>query len=306
MPNVVIAISNLHSFTQGILDVAAVSGRAIGEEGLNQGRLIAAELIQRTPPLSNKNVQKGKGLSRLGQVEQPPGDLENLTAYAVGKRRVERDIRKTTKGVKGARASIKAGGKRLNVWVYNPVEASDGWGVKQRCENKPAVRMFSTTEGAYGAEQKDWQPSVNVSEFTAYHNKQRDSKGHVSLAKQVIRAVGRWRWMETLVTKEQELLTLIARKQKAVGQGKGGWVAMLVACKGKASTSGWYGRHVKSGSCHVEVSHDSFLIEAENHSEWAGGGSDPEKVVERAIEWREEMMEQSVQKFIEDSWGKIK
>ena len=88
-------------FTRAIKDFAAVSLVSFEDAFRTQGRLLAAELMKRTPPFSGKTITKMLA-ARGAQLGFRDAEIEDMTAFAVGKRRVEKDIRKVIYGVKGA------------------------------------------------------------------------------------------------------------------------------------------------------------------------------------------------------------
>jgi hypothetical protein len=275
---------------------------------VEQSRLLAAELMQNTPPHSKNTLMKmawnNPNISLAGF--KSIATLEDSTAKAIGERRVEKDIRKVIYGVRGASPSQPAQvykGQDSHK-VYNESAVSD-WGVFQKCEGKPAVRIFATKSGTvYGVDLERFKANATNAELMATHAEHRGKRGRVTTAGSRDRVVGRWRWLNVLTTLESTVKGFIKLKQRMVGQAKGGWAAAFIKLGGRMSKSGWVGRHAeKAGRCEVRIKPGDIHIEMINQSAWASGGDD-ERIIEKSIAGREKAIQGRIARELDKHWGK--
>jgi len=282
-----------------VKDVAAVSRHFFRREFETQARLLGAELMKRTPPFSGRTIKRM--LETQGkQIGWRDAEIENMSAFRVGCRRVEKDIRRVIYGVRGA-AMPKKTAQVYKGQNRNPVM---DWGVLQRCENKPAVRIYATKKGEiYGVDLERFQPHASDSVLKATHEEHRTKRGRVTTAGTRDRVIGRWRWLNVLVTSENIVRAFIEKRKKMVGQGKGGWASLFTQCGGKMSQNGWVGRHEKTaGTCIAKFDGDTADILATNRSAWASSGDD-DRIVEQSMQGRGRAMEANIKGQIEKRWN---
>jgi hypothetical protein len=289
-------------FSKAILDLAAVSRKSFEEVFADQGRLLAAELMKRTPPFSGKALVRmldARG-AKLRDTE-----VEDLSALAVGKRRVEKDIRKVVYGLEGAKAGpgMMLSGRHNQVIRASPNATT--WGTMQKCEGQQAMRVFATKGGTvYGVDMNHWAPDAGISDLAAHVQGARGKRGRVTMAGQKTRNIGRWRWLNVLVTKEEMVKEFVKLKQWMVGEARGGWGAFFTACGGKLGSSGWVGKHAKrAGTCKASFERGNVSITAVNHSRWASGG-DPDRIIEKAMAGRAEAIAGSMEHELDRVWRK--
>ena len=286
-------------------DYAAVAGLSMRDAWIVQGRLLGAELISRTPPFG------GKALQRMLTARSPGSQLKDeeiasMSALSIGKRRVEKDIRRVIYGVEQnpetLQLSLSARHKNVTKGA-NPNETD--WGKLQRCEGKQAVRVFATKTGeVYGADLTHWMPNASKSQILDHHNANRGKRGRVTMAGQKTRNVGRWRWLDVMVVKEEVLKAYIAWKQSFVGQGKGGWASGVIRCGGKVAK--WVAPHVSAGDVKdnldtPEAHQGTVSITFINHSRWASNG-DPDRVIASSLEGRAKAVEADIKHRLESIW----
>lgn len=280
------------TFTQRIGQWAAAAGKNIGEAFGIQGRLYCGELIQRTPPFSGRAIvrmltARGAALKDL--------DVEPLTAKRVGERRVEKDIRRVIYGVNGAGY---VGDKQA---MANAVE----WGVLQKCEERQAVRLFAKKSGeVYGVDTAQFIPSPDMSALGKHHKSARGARGRVTTAGTRDRKIGRWVWLNVVVTKEAILKRYIKAVQKAVGQAKGGWAEAFMRLGGRMSRSGWVGEHASThGEARVKIEPWNAEILIINKSKWANGG-DEDRIRQTAMQGRDRAIKADIERILKEKWGK--
>ncbi|MGN6552529.1 MAG: hypothetical protein ACTHLW_02190 [Verrucomicrobiota bacterium] len=272
-----------------------------------QAALLAKELVDRTPPFSGKAVKRmlearGTSLSWRNM------EIEDMSAKAVGERRVEKDIRKVVYGVKGAK--MPQARQRPNVIVAGTHAAQAGydpnnveWGVLQKCEGKPAVRIFASKRGeVYGVDAEQFIPNAGQDIIASTHNLHRTKRGRVTTAGSRDRVVGRWRWLNILVTNATNVNRYVTFRLRMVGQAKGGWAKSFIALGGRMSAKGWVGRHSDAGECHAQFAKGDIRITMINHSAWASGG-DPDRIIEKSLEGRTKALSARIRRELEQRWG---
>lgn len=286
--------TNFAEWDQSVRRFAAVSGKSFLEAILDQGRLAINEIIKRTPPFS------GKALGRMLEARHLPKgvldpEIESMTARAVGTRRVEKDIRKVIYGVRGASLSSKHG---------DAPEMSVDFGVLQKCEGRQAIRVFSRKDGTvYGVDVANFKANASMQDMMMHHKQARTSRGRVTTTGERTRNIGRWRWMNVMVTSEKSVESFIKEKQRMVGQAKGGWAAGYMLLGGRMSKGGWVGWHAdKAGYAHKNQTQNSVEVEITNNSAWASGG-DPDRIIEKAFEGRVKALEGSIDREIQKQWS---
>lgn len=277
------------SFNARIGRWAALKGIEIPEAFKVQAKLLCHELIQRTPPFAGKSIVKMLGAQ--GKVLRET-DIEDLSAKKVGERRVEKDIRRVVYGVNGAQL-VGDKSKHPN-WT--------DWGVLQRCEDKQAVRIFATKSGeVYGVDTAQWAPQASNEDLAKHHNANRTKRGRVTTAGARTRNVGRWRWLDVIVTKEQRVKSYIREKLKMVGQAKGGWAAGFMKLGGRMSMRGWIGRHSDAGECRAQFGKYQASIEIINRSRWATSG-DPDRIIAASLAGRDRALKANIEGILKKNW----
>jgi len=167
--------------------------------------------------------------------------------------------------------------------------------------------VFATKAGeVYGVDLSEWAPDASISQLGAHHQENRTKRGRVTAAGQKTRNIGRWRWLNVLVTKEESVAAFVKANQFMVGQAKGGWAAAFMALGGKMSPKGWIGRHAKSaGACshnlNETVANGNVSIVIVNHSEWASAG-DPDRIIAASLEGRSVAMVKDMEHRMDQAW----
>jgi hypothetical protein len=316
-------------FGKLIQDYASAALINIRQAFTEQGMLLANELVQRTPPFAGRKLKRmmelkdqKEQLAAAGGVMGPfvpkaqfkDPDIENMTALKIGKRRVEKDIRRVIYGLRGAKMPAKNPKtvQQINAQTY-PGGAYYGkfvdWGVMQKCQNKQAVRVYATKEGkVYGVDYERYKPHATIAEMRKTHQEHRISRGHVTTAGQRDLIVGRWRWLNVLVTQEKHVKEFIRYKQNFVGQAKGGWAVSFIALGGSLSPKGWVGKHAygsgvpKVGECKANMEGENMYIRMVNSSAWASGG-DSDRIREGAVAGRARALAANIKRKLEALWG---
>ena len=299
--------ADVPSFVDQVNKKAAAFGIKRDEAFRIEGRLLAKELIDRTPPFSGKVIKKILG-SQGTSLTNANADIDNLTARKVGERRVEKDIKKIILGVKSTVKQQQPANPDVIVSQTRPDAATHSndleWGIRQKVEGRNAIRVYADRQGnVYGVDEELFMPSASMRQLEQHHRKFRNSRGRVTTAGSKDRIVGRWKWITKLVTAEPIRDTYIKFKKKMVGEGKGGWVDGFAKLGGKISASGWIGRHRKSGTAIVNTSGDKIRIELTNRSQWASGG-DPDGVIERSLAGRAASLKAAIERELKKAWGK--
>lgn len=297
---------NADTFIRQVENFARATKKDIFEAFTIQTRLLCKELIDRTPPFSGKTVEKmllaqGKSLSfRAAEIAD-----QDMSAKQVGERRVEKDIRRVIYGVQGAakpanRPIVAIGQAHPGNAGYDPNGVE--FGVRQKCEGRDAVRIFATKTGeVYGVDMERFKPNATMDELAQVHESHRTKRGRVTTAGSKDKIVGRWRWLEILITSKKAADAYIAKKKKAVGQGKGGWAKGFADLGGRISSSGWVGRHWKAGDCSIRNENGQIEIILTNRSKWASGGDD-QRIIEKSLERRAENMKEFCEGVIANKW----
>jgi hypothetical protein len=268
----------------------------------DQTRLLGREMIDRTPPFSGKAIKKMLG-AQGKSIGWRDAEIEDLGAKKVGERRVEKDIRKVIYGV-SAQAAAPSRDHTRNPVVYQSqnYRPTQDWGVLQKCQGKPAVRIFATQGGdVFGVDLERFKAEATFDDMRQTHWSQRGKRGRVTTAGQRDRVVGRWVWMDVLVTKEELVKKYIAMAQKGVGQAKGGWVDGFILLGGKCPT--WISRHRKAGKGINASTPGHFSFTFLNNSKWASGG-DPDRIIQKSLAGREEALKGRIVHELEKQWGK--
>lgn len=274
-----------------VKEYAAASGKSLLEAFKSQCVLLGRELIKRTPPFSGKSIVKM--LSSQGKVLKD-GSVEDLSALMVGRRAVERDIRRVIYGFRGA--SINRNGRPGS---FNGLR---DWGVEQRCEGKRAVRVFATKTGdVYGVDEERFMPDASTDELRKIHESSRTKRGRVSAAGQRTRDIGRWKWMNVAITKEKNARDYIKERQYMVGQAKGGWLAGMYIC-GVKKVARWMDNHARAGTKDHDFNPKHPWLLFINKSKWASGG-DTERILPKSIAGREKAMSRDVERLLKKKWG---
>lgn len=295
-------------------------------------KLLAQELIERTPPFSGKALVKMLG-AQGKSISEANIEIKEMTARKVGERRVARDIRRIIYGTKGAAPPDDTFGK---VKVVQPVEGNyknakaaerarkkletswnkqrnkfgkqllkDG-GVLQKIRGKDAVRIFATKDGTvYGVDVEMFRPKATMSDLAKVHQMARTKRGRTSQAGMIKeKRVGRWKWLNKMVTREATVKKFIKKKLKEVGQAKGGWAASFMRFGGRMSINGWIGKHAaKWGRVQSRLTDDVIDIKMYNRSAWAGSG-DPDRIIPKAIAGRAESLKAAIWRQMNDAWKK--
>lgn len=296
-----------------------------------QGRELCNRLIQFTPPLSGHSIKRGlwnrdiehladykailiadnkNDLKAAFEAFSPFRDdsIEDMSARKIGERRVEKDIRRVIKGVKGATMPVNDH-PTIIVSQTNPRAANHDitvdWGVRQKCQGRDAIRIYADRSGnVYGVDTEKFMPHPSTQDLHQVHESHRGKRGRVTTAGKADLVVGRWRWLNIVVAPEKTVEEYIKRKQWMVGQGKGGWVAGFKAFGGQISAKGWVGRHADAGSIHgwPPAAPGVINVTISNHSQWASNG-DPDRIIENAMASRERDMESLIARILEKRWG---
>lgn len=296
-------VTNLPEYSQMIARKAGVFGQTFRAALREEAVSLCKELIARTPPFS------GKALSRMGKLSWRNAEIEDMTAYQVGRRRVEKDVRRVLIGVRrterpAARPQVFVGQTHERQAGYDPNAVE--WGVLQKCEGKEAVRIWATVDGrVYGIDRERFRPSATIPEMAETHKAHRVSRGRVSLAGTRDLVVGRWRWLDMLVTSERDVRAYLKTKLRMVGQAKGGWAAGIFALGGRISRNGWVGRHANAGTAQINLNGSNPSIVLTNNSAWASGG-DPERIRGAAIAGRLREIQSRIAWQFQKAWeGKL-
>ena len=286
---------------------AIVFGMGREEAFKLESKLLALELIKRTPPFSGKSIVKmlaaqGKQLT-AGNLE-----IKEMAARGVGNRRVEKDIRRMIKGIRGPAMPTET---RPTVIVSqtNPRYAHHSnqleFGILQRCQGRSAVRVYADKSGrVYGMDTEKFIPNATHGDISKWHNSSRDRRGRITTAGRGDLVTGRWVWLNKLATKEATVKSYVKKKLQSVGQGKGGWAAAFMRFGGKMSMNGWIGKHAsRFGRVRSNFTSDQIAIEMINSSKWATGG-DPDRIIEKSIAGRTESLKAAIRRQMNDAWKK--
>ncbi len=308
-------------FGRLIKDYAAAALITVQQAFAEQAMLLANELVHRTPPFPGKKLKRmmeikdqREQLASAGGIMGPfvpkakfrDPEIESMGALKIGKRRVEKDIRRVIYGAKGATMPAR---KMPQVYKGQNPQPSLDWGILQRCEHKEAVLIFATKSGqVYGVDFERFNPNATIADMRKTHEAHRIKRGHVTTAGTGDRVVGRWRWVDALVTKEERVKAFIKHKQNYVGQAKGGWGTSFAELGGSLSPKGWIGKHAfgtgvpRAGECVKNLSGDNLFVKMINKSAWASGG-DSDRIREGAMAGRARALAGNIRRQLEKLWG---
>lgn len=324
--------TNFSEFNKFIEKYAAAALLTFDAAFEAQGRELCNRLMQFTPPLSGHSIKRGlwnrdiqhladykailiadnkNDLKAAFEAFSPFRDpsIEDLSAKKIGERRVEKDIRRVIKGVRGAMMPQHQDNPTVIVSQTNPRAANHDiavdWGVRQKCQGRDAIRIYADRSGnVYGVDTEKFMPNPSNQMLNEVHEQHRGHRGRVTTAGSADLVTGRWRWLNIVVAPEKNLEEYIKRKQWMVGQAKGGWAAGFKAFGGNISAKGWVGRHIDAGTVRGWPNTEPGVINVTitNHSAWAGNG-DPDRVIQNAVTSRERDMEQLIVRILEKRWG---
>lgn len=315
------------AFGRLMVDYAAAAVRGFNIVFRDECRELAGEMSRRTPPFSGRALREMLDASdqrrqiaqatKMGpftsQSKFKDDKIENMGALAIGKRRVERDIRRVVYGMRGAempqRQTATQVFKGQDSHHSYHMESIEDWGAYQKCERQDAIRLFATKSGeVYGIDFQRFKPWATLKEIATTHQEHRGKRGRVTTAGSKDRVVGRWRWLNVLVTKAEAVNAYVKAKQVMVGQAKGGWGAAFLALGGQLSAKGWVGRHAhgngvpKAGDCEQSLGGTNISITIINRSAWASGG-DPDKVMDKSVQGRCRVLAIKTRNVLEGVWG---
>ncbi len=332
MSGVVKFESNAPQFSAWIKAYAAAAMVSLENAFEAQGRELCARMMKLTPPLSGKSIKRSlwmrdvahmveyksllradaggdekKAFERFAPFHDP--EIEEMTAKQMGERRVEKDIRKVIKGVRGAQMPNNLENATTIISQTNPHYASHDmqidWGVRQKCQGRDAIRIYADRSGnVYGVDTEKFLANPTQGDLEKIHSEHRGKRGRVTTAGSKDIVVGRWRWLNIMVAPMDRVTAYIEKKKLMVGQARGGWAAGFAALGGKISSKGWVGRHMGAGSISGWPSKrkGEIAITITNNSAWASNG-DPDRVMENALAGRERDMERAIQIILEKRWG---
>lgn len=316
------------AFIKKYAAVAMITYRSAFEA---QGRELCSRLMKLTPPLSGQSIKRGmwhrdpeslasykailiadnegdmkKAFEAFSPFRDP--DIEDMSAKQIGERRVEKDIRRVLKGVKGATMPTR---DNPTVIISQTNPRSQGqdiqvdWGVRQKCQGRDAIRIYADRGGnVYGVDASKFISNPTPGDLAKVHDAARGKRGRVTTAGSKDLVVGRWRWLNMAVAPEGAVQAYIDKKKLNVGQGRGGWAAGFKVFGGKISAKGWVGRHIGAGEVRgwPPENNTNIKVAIINNSAWASNG-DPDRIVDNAMEFRKRDMERMIQRILEKRWG---
>jgi hypothetical protein len=221
----------------------------------SQSRLLARELISRTPPFKGKELVK---LLREGSSLSDPA-IANLSAKAIGERAILREARAIFLPVSAPvfnRAVKYAQGKRN---LNSPIRfIFSGHAVPEvKFNPQPDTEWMKKVRGKYGDKPK---------------SRKDDVRGKLTV-------------ISKYPVPQQVFNKFVKAKQKMVGQARGGWAEGFVRLGGKVSPGNWVGRHLRAGHGVNIFSDGKIEITFNNRSEWASAG-DPDRIISASIAGR--------------------
>lgn len=158
-----------------------------------------------------------------------------------------------------------------------PLKADGFRDIKVRKKIKLAVRdadvpalQAMVRNGVFGAARVSMQVLPAGNEYTAHQNS-RASRGRVPDKPPRFAVPG-----------DEYLKKYIAEAKHAVGQGRGGWVASLLALGGTCGQ--WISRHVRAGGCidGLTRGRENLTFAMINRSQWATGG-DEDRIIDTVL-----------------------
>lgn len=290
---------------------AIVFGQTRQEAFKTEARLLAEELIKRTPPFSGKAIVK-----MLGAQGKNLGDknveITEMSARRVGERRVRLDIERWLYGIDGAK-NWNMGDVYIsqnlhpNNKNYAKAQMAAVKSVLQKVRGKDVARVFATKDGrVYGVDLEMYRPKPDPAEMDKIHglNRDRRGRGRKIPSTGLGTAIGRWTFINKMVVPKKWKEWYIKLNQKSVGQGKGGWAAAFMRFGGKMSMNGWIGKWArKSGRVRSNFTDDQIVIEFINMSRWASSG-DYAGIIPKAIAGRAESLKAAIWRQMNDAWKK--
>lgn len=294
-------------FAKMINDRAAAFGISRDEAFKTEGRLLAKELMSRTPPFSGKAIKKMLG-AQGKELGKDAADIETMSALQVGKRRVAKDISRWLYGYKNAKNAnpvAEAIRKGVTPEMIGGDYGKALGGVLQKIRGEDVVRIFSTRGRVYGVDVKKYQPFPSMNTLEDTHAKNRDRRGRgkrkVDDTDSEARNIGRWTFLNALVVNPEIKRMYVEKKQKAVGQAKGGWASAFMLLGGRMSTSRWVGKHAaRAGSATATFGEKIFILMV-NRSRWASGG-DHDRVIEKSLEGRAKSLQANIERELKRIW----
>lgn len=303
--------ANFQADASGFRDMinrrAIVFGISRKEAFKTESRLLALELMDRTPPFSSKSIQRMLGAQGKSVSTKVWDEIGGMTARKVGENAVEKDIRRVIHGVRGAKWPEET--PTVIVSQTNPRQARHSnkleFGILQKVKGKSAVRVYADKKGnVYGVDTELFQPKASLADLEKMHRMARTKRGTVSRAGKSDLITGRWKWINKLVTKTATLNKYIRKKKANVGRAKGGWAASFMRFGGRMSIGGWVGRHArKTGRVQSTITNDKIDILMINRSEWARGG-DYDRIIPKALSGRAEALKGAIKRQMLEDWKK--
>ena len=276
-----------------------------------EARLLAGELIQRTPPFSGKSIVKMLGVQGM-KLSQSNSEVQGLSAYKVGLRRVAKDIGRWLMGMKNMENQNMG-----DVFVSQNTRPDRGQNAEaarkatrsviQKVKGKDVARVFTDKNGrVYGVDVEMYRQNPTIGDLEKMHTANRDRRGRGKKIPStgIGTAIGRWTFINKLVVPQKFAAAYIKRVQGMVGQGKGGWAKAFMQLGGRMSSSGWVGKHAaRAGAVKTNFTPDKTAIEIINRSQWARGG-DEGRIIDSALRMRAESLKQAIKRHMTDTWGK--
>jgi hypothetical protein len=190
----------------------------------------------------------------------------------------------------------------------SPVILSSATGLSDPRCYPSLVRVLGTLDFNDRQDMQSVMINPSVEELRASHEANRNKRGRVTTAGDRDRRIGRWVWLNVLVTKESIVAAYVKLRKKAVGQAKGGWAKAFIGLGGRMSTKGWVGKHADSAGTldhnldTAEAQRGDIRITFTNRSAWAGGG-DQDRIIDASMAKRGELMAKKIQRNLEEIWG---
>jgi len=184
------------------------------------------------------------------------------------------------------------GGRKLgkgakSVGIISPIHPYMEGDGKQRGSYRV---LFSTKDGrTFGVENHLWKPGASQDEIKKMHYSSRGGRrNRVSTAGSYTLDQGRWKWVDRMFTKRENIEQYLKTTFKKVGRLKAGWLPAFTALGGKAAA--WIQRH-SSGARGYFIDNTSNVtapsVTLENH---AAGVGETERTVKNALRARQSAM----------------